>query len=180
MRITRYITSNRELRRMRRLIDRYLEAETTVEEERRLFAAFASGRYPEELKEYDCMFADCAAVAGVSCKEAKVPSAKRRTARLIVSTAAVAAAVAARFVLHDAYNDARFEQIYSGSYIIVNGERIDDLKKIRPEIERTLARADAAEHKIKEQDIIERIENDMLNDISDSEERELIKKLIVR
>ena len=60
----------------------------------------------------------------------------------------------------------------------MNGERIDDLSKIMPQIERTLADAEAVERKLEEQRVVNRVENDMLNDISDPAEREMIRQLI--
>ena len=62
--------------------------------------------------------------------------------------------------------------------MIVNGERIDDLSKIMPQIERTLADAEAVERKLEEQRVVNRVENDMLNDISDPAERERIRQLV--
>ena len=73
---------------------------------------------------------------------------------------------------------AELERVYGGSYVIVNGERIDDLSKIMPQIERTLADAKAVERRIEENGVVERVENDMLNDISDPAEREMIRQLI--
>ena len=42
----------------------------------------------------------------------------------------------------------------------------------------TLADAKAVERRIEENGVVERVENDMLNDISDPAEREMIRQLI--
>ena len=52
MRIVKSIFTKRRTQELQRLVDRYLEGGTTLDEERQLFRAFASGRYPAELEEY--------------------------------------------------------------------------------------------------------------------------------
>ena len=72
----------------------------------------------------------------------------------------------------------RIEARYGGSYTIVNGQRNDNLRQILPEVQQTLARADdiAMQPSVGEQ--IEETENELLNSISDPEERERIKRML--
>ena len=177
MRIVKSIFTKRRTQELQRLVDRYLEGGTTLDEERQLFRAFASGRYPAELEEYAAMFRDCAAVAGIKPEEVRTP-ARRRIIRIALTATTGVAAVLLCLTLATNMRRAELERVYGGSYVIVNGERIDDLSKIMPQIERTLADAKAVERRIEENGVVERVENDMLNDISDPAEREMIRQLI--
>ena len=178
MRIVKSIFTKRRTQELQQLVDRYLEGVTTLDEERQLFRAFASGRYPAELEEYAAMFRDCAAVAGIKLEGVRTP-ARRRIIRIALTAAAgVAAAVLLCLTFAANMREAELERIYGGSYVIVNGKRIDDISRIMPQIERTLADAEAVERKLEEQRVVNRVENDMLNDISDPAERERIRQLI--
>lgn len=178
MRIVKSIFTKRRTQELQRLVDRYLEGGTTLDEERQLFRAFASGRYPAELEEYAAMFRGCAAVAGIKPEEVRTPARRRIIRIALTATTGVAAAVLLYLTLATNMRRAELERVYGGSYVIVNGERIDDLSKIMPQIERTLADAEAVERKLEEQRVVNRVENDMLNDISDPAEREMIRQLI--
>lgn len=178
MRNIKLLFEKRAARRLQRLIDRYMEGATTLAEERQLFGAFASGRYPAALEEYADMFCGCAAVAGIKPEEVRTPARRRIIRIALTATTGVAAAVLLCLTLATNMRRAELERVYGGSYVIVNGERIDDLSKIMPQIERTLADAEAVERKLEEQRVVNRVENDMLNDISDPAERERIRQLI--
>ena len=60
---------------IQKLIDRYFEGETTLEEERRLYEFFQKDNIPAEFEEYTEMFRDFAAAdnAFVPCIPAKRP-----------------------------------------------------------------------------------------------------------
>lgn len=60
---------------IQKLIDRYFEGETTLEEERRLYRFFQKDNIPAEFEEYTEMFRDFAAAdnAFVPCIPAKRP-----------------------------------------------------------------------------------------------------------
>ena len=178
MRIVKSIFTKRRTQELQQLVDRYLEGVTTLDEERQLFRAFASGRYPAELEEYAAMFRDCAAVAGIKLEGVRTPARRRIIRIALTATAGVAAAVLLCLTFAANMREAELERIYGGSYVIVNGKRIDDISRIMPQIERTLADAEAVERKLEEQRVVNRVENDMLNDISDPAERERIRQLI--
>ena len=79
---------------IQKLIDRYFEGETTLEEERRLYEFFQKDNIPAEFEEYTEMFRDFAAAdnAFVPCIPAKRPVRIKFTwLRAAVSTAAIAA-----------------------------------------------------------------------------------------
>lgn len=48
------------------------------------------------------------------------------------------------------------ENIYAGSYVIVGGQRIDDLSRIKPDIEKALSHASEIEGHINESSVVER------------------------
>ena len=117
-------------------------------------------------------------MAGIKPEEVRTPARRRIIRIALTATTGVAAAVLLCLTLATNMRRAELERVYGGSYVIVNGERIDDLSKIMPQIERTLADAEAVERKLEEQRVVNRVENDMLNDISDPAEREMIRQLI--
>jgi len=67
--------------------------------------------------------------------------------------------------------------MYGGSYMIVDGERIDDLRQILPQIKQTLTLADAIETTSPTL-LIDQAEQDLLNNIQDVQERERIQALL--
>jgi hypothetical protein len=67
---------------------------------------------------------------------------------------------------------------YEGSYMIVNGQRIDNLSEIRNEIEQLMAQADEIERMADLQDNMEEIEETILSGIEDEGQRVMLKKLM--
>lgn len=76
------------------------------------------------------------------------------------------------------YNDKQALSIYEGSYVIVNGNRIDDLNQIHDDIVQTLCLAQQTEDEILMQSEINAAEEDALNSITNEAERERIKQLL--
>lgn len=74
--------------------------------------------------------------------------------------------------------DSRMLSIYEGSYVIVDGQRIDDLSLIHDDIVATLAFAQQTEDNIYSQSDIIDAQDDALNSITDEVERERIKQLL--
>ena len=67
---------------------------------------------------------------------------------------------------------------YGGSYMIVDGHRIDNLSELRPHIERTLAEARHIEQTVETLPWVEEIEKEVMNHVSDPEERARIRQLL--
>ena len=67
---------------------------------------------------------------------------------------------------------------YEGSYMIVNGQRIDNLSEIRNEIEQLMAQADEIERMADLQGNMEEIEETILSGIEDEGQRVMLKKLM--
>ena len=74
--------------------------------------------------------------------------------------------------------DYQLDRRYEGSYIVVAGERNDNLRQIRPQLEQTLAAASHVEASIGEQDFVRQAEADVLQNISDPEERRRLQELL--
>lgn len=135
---------------IKRLIDLFMEGETSLEQERTLYSYFATiENVPSELEEYKEMLQGFAAI-DKSASKIEQPIARPAQKRISLRTIAIYAAasvalLAGFFVLVDKQEEARLESLYAGSYMIVDGKRIDDLQKIKPEIDRILAYAEQME-----------------------------------
>ena len=187
---------------IRYLVDRFSQAETTLEEEERLYEFFQKDTLPEDLMQYKEMFmaysvlrydknslhkgeeVDQSAVVSIendgnSDKSGKV---KKRIFSLYkkigIGIAASLLIGVLGFSAYRHYEVNRLEKLYGGSYMIINGVRIDDLTKIEPDIKEGINKAAAMEKlcdlKAKQDDI----ESRMINSISDKKEREYIQKLL--
>ena len=138
-----------------------MEGETSLEQERTLYAYFARGReITPELEEYRQMFQGFASIAvAVSCP-------KRKSMRLSLITAiSVAASIAlifGIFFIADKQEERRLAALYEGSYMIVNGERIDDLQKMKPRIDHILAYAEQMERSTSISDNLQMIEEGII------------------
>lgn len=129
-----------------------MEGETSLEQERTLYAYFARGReIPSELEEYRQMFQGFASIAQSAADDSAVAVSrpKRKSMRLSLITAiSVAASIAlifGIFFIADKQEEKQLESLYAGSYMIIDGKRIDDLQKIKPDIDRILAYAEQME-----------------------------------
>ncbi len=187
---------------IRELVDRFLQAETTLEEEERLYEFFQKDILPEDLMQYKEMFmaysvlrydknsshkgeeVDQSAVVSIENdgKSDKSGKGKKRIfslyKKICIGIAASLLIGVLGFSAYRHYEVNRLEKLYGGSYMIINGVRIDDLTKIEPEIKEGINKAAAMEKlcdlKAKEDDI----ESRMINSISDEKEREYIQKLL--
>ena len=75
------------------------------------------------------------------------------------------------------YQGIQLEKLYGGSYMIVDGQRIDNLREILPQIKSTLSLADAIDVTSPTL-LINQAEQDLLNNIQDVQERERIRALL--
>ena len=179
------------------LINRFFEGDTTLEEEHWLYDYFhQTPNLPEEIAQYREVFlgfgelVDTTVIDTVPIEPEK--SENLPTAELTVSMTPpklqhlwrYVAGIAAMFTLiigtmwsYKSYESQMLENLYGGSYMIVDGQRIDDLWEIRDHIEQTLSLADAIEA-IPSAPLIEQAEQDLLNNIQDASERERILQLL--
>ena len=134
---------------IKQLIDLFMEGETSLEQERTLYAYFAQQDIAPELKEYREMFQGFAAI-DQSAAEVEQPIARPVRRHIPLRTVAIYAAasvalLAGIFLLADKQEEEQLESLYAGSYMIIDGKRIDDLQKIKPDIDRILAYAEQME-----------------------------------
>lgn len=166
---------------IQKLIDRYFEGETTLEEERRLYRFFQKDNIPAEFEEYTEMFRDFAAAdnAFVPCIPAKRPVRIKFTwLRAAVSAAAIAAIVFGIRTVCDISEENALAKLYEGSYMIVDGQRIDNLREMKDSIKATLDDASKLEHKVANLQTVEGTEQDILRNVSDPDMKKQIEKLL--
>lgn len=127
--------------------------------------------------EYD----EIAQVTGLSAASLRqTVSRARRLLRLryLAAVSAVVAVLVVGVTGYRALQDYQLDRRYEGSYIVVAGERNDNLRQIRPQLEQTLAAASHVEASISEQDFVRQAEADVLQNISDPEERRRLQELL--
>ncbi len=166
---------------IKRLADRFFDGETTVKEERKLYAYFQNAEIPESLLEYREMFLDMAAVdTEFVAMQTRKPKFKFLPvwSRIAIGTAAMIAIVfgATLFVNHIEEN--KLANLYGGSYVIVNGQRIDDLRKIKNTINETLSDAEKLENKVANLQTIDDVENEVLQNVKDPQQRKLMEQML--
>lgn len=188
------IMTEEDIRTIGELVERFFEGETTLDEERWLYRFFASGDIPAGLERYRDVFRGFGAVDGMAC--GVLPGAqdaagetppeppirvRRRHFRRVLRAVGIAAAVSVIAMLvpvaADIQEHRELADLYGGSYMIVNGKRTDDLKRMRPDIERALRMAERAENMAGSR-TVEETERYLLGNIGDPAERERVRRLL--
>ena len=124
---------------------------------------------------------EIAQVTGLSAASLRqTVSRARRLLRLryLAAVSAVVAVLVVGVMGYRALQDYQLDRRYEGSYVVVAGERNDNLRQIRPQLEQTLAAASHVEASISEQDFVRQAEADVLQNISDPEERRRLQELL--
>ncbi|MBQ7042153.1 MAG: hypothetical protein IJN66_05555 [Muribaculaceae bacterium] len=160
-------------------IDRFLDGTTTCAEEQKLYEYFSKKNIAPEAEQYREMMAWYASGMTTPIIEHKV----KRSFSLThwIYTISIAASIALLCTLgiklynyqskvHDEFN------IYEGSYIIRNGEKITDLDLIMPELIEAEQFID--EYKYSSTSIEEMISDAIIYDTDDEDTQELIHKVI--
>lgn len=132
------------------LIDRFFDGETTPEEESRLYAYFSRPGLPAVWEPYRPVFLGLKAIS-LPAEAMLRPRRKPRWTRLAIG---IAVSLLLFFGAATAWNRHAQRQLqsqYAGSYMIINGRKIVDLNRMKPEIERTLADAEAIEKQLANQ-----------------------------
>lgn len=174
---------------IKQLIDRFFDGDTTLEEEQRLYAFFRDKKdLPEELETYRDMFVGLDAIAfddtwkakGLTAIVVSMPVMARKR-KFIYWASGIAAAILLCIgitLAFDVQKDNSLENIYAGSYVIVGGQRIDDLSRIKPDIEKALSHASEIEGHIHESSVVERAEQSILDNVEDPAEKARIEQLL--
>ena len=134
------------------LISRFLDGETSLDEEKALYAFFSRPDVPEELEPYRRMFGWYSSLASAgeamqptditTALPAAMPTEKRPRFRLLRpwQWGAVAAMLALLFTVGFFLRTPSIPEeylAYEGSYIVRDGKKITDLRIVVPEILRT-------------------------------------------
>ena len=138
-------------------IHRFMEGETTNAEEQAIYRFFRTGNVPEHLQEYAPMFAWYEKGMPEERKEVSATT-KPRTFWKRIPLGVWSMGIAAMLVigiglgiLSGLDNDMDDEwSCYEGSYVMINGKRITDEKKIMPIILETLSEAERMEKQMEE------------------------------
>ncbi len=167
--------------KIKKLIDRFFDGETTIKEERKLYAYFRKTDIPESLQEYREMFLDMAAAdTEFVAMQTKKPRFKFSPvwSRIAIGTAAMIAIVCGTTFFLKHIENNRLANLYEGSYVIVNGKRIDNLTKIKHTIDATLSDAEKLENKVANLQTIDDVENEVLQNIKDPQQRKLMEQIL--
>lgn len=155
------------------LINRFLDGETTVEEEQTLCRRFQAGHVPPELAPYADFFLDMATLP--------VAESPLRW-HLVLRRWVAAAAIVAAFVVGGTRLQVRLDnqllaRTYGGSYMIVDGKRTDDLAGIKDKVSDLLADANRIEAHANSQQVISDAEQEVLQSVPASQRKEMERLL---
>lgn len=167
--------NSKEIKNTERLIERFFNGDTSLAEERRLYRTFLRRSLPPELEKYRSVFRGFASMSAGNGHKARLMPVIRRA----VCASAVALVLILGVSAYLNYNEDRMlARVYGGSYIIENGRRIDDLSRIKTDIEAVLLDAERIEARVAQSSPVEQAEQDVLNSIGDPAERQRIMKLL--
>ena len=117
-----------------KLLDKYMDGTSTLEEEAILSEYFRGGSIPQEWEDYRQLFQE------IEDMRPQPKATKRRTGRLykwITIAASLLILVGIGFGVRQYQNQQEQYAIYEGSYIIRDGKKITDIKQILPELKAT-------------------------------------------
>ncbi len=166
-----------DTKRITNLVQRFLEGDTTIDEERLLCHYFTTTPVvPESLSPYAELFRDLATLPSAPT----VKTHKRAVPRLHWAVAAIAASVALALMVVLGYRNHQYSQLsrlYEGSYVVVSGHRIDNLRLIKDSIAATLADAKRIENSVEQRSDIDRAERDVIESANPNQRKEIERLL---
>lgn len=165
----------KDIERAERLIEKFFDGETTLAEEKWLYRLFGRRDLPEQLRRYRPMFAAFGSMPADGERKARIVAMFRRA---VSATAVVLLLVAGMALYSDYHEDRMLARVYGGSYVIENGRRIDDLSRIRENIESTLDEANRIEARLNGLETVRSAEQDVLDGIDDPEMRRQVEDML--
>lgn len=165
----------KDIERAERLIEKFFDGETTLAEEKWLYGLFGRRDLPEQLRRYRPMFAAFGSMPADRERKARIVAMFRRA---VSATAVVLLLVAGMAFYSDYHEDRMLARVYGGSYVIENGRRIDDLSRIRENIESTLDEANRIEARLNGLETVRSAEQDVLDGIDDPEMRRQVEDML--
>lgn len=166
--------NSKKTKEIEQLVERFFDGETTTEEEARLYKVFRRKRLPDSLERMRPVMEAFGAMSEEKPRHAVTVSMIRRA---LMGAAAVLALAVGIAIYSDYREEQSLARIYGGSYIIENGRRTDDLRAIHDDIERTLADSRRIEKRAG-QNVIDRAEQDVLDNISDPDMRREVELML--
>lgn len=152
----------------RTLIARFFDGDTSLADEQKIYEYFAAGHTHSDLQKYGPMFGWYANNLQTVQKSRSHHWVRWAAAAAIVG---VIGTVAIKLVNRPQQDDNSLAEMYAGSYIIRNGQKITDINKILPEVLAAQKMADeilAENQKITDYTIDdEKLIYESLSDISD-------------
>lgn len=166
--------NNKKTKEIERLVERFFDGETTTEEEARLYKVFRRKRLPDSLERMRPVMEAFSSMSEEKPQRAKTVNIVRRA---LMGAAAMLALIVGIAIYSNYHEEQSLARIYGGSYVIENGRRIDDLSAIQDDIERALADSCRIEQHA-EHNVIDRAEQDVLDNISDPDMRDEVEKML--
>lgn len=166
--------NSKKTKEIERLVERFFDGETTTEEEARLYKVFRRKRLPDSLERMRPVMEAFGSMSEEKPQWAKTVSIVRRA---LMGAAAMLALIVGIAIYSNYHEEQSLARIYGGSYVIENGRRIDDLSAIQDDIERALADSRRIEQHA-EHNVIDRAEQDVLDNISDPDMRDEVEKML--
>lgn len=167
--------NSRKAKEAERLLQRFFDGETTLAEERRLYRLFSGKKLPTEFEKYRPVMAAFGSMQAAEGRRARFMPVVWR------AVCGVAAAIVLLFgvlTYLDYREDKALARLYGGSYVIDNGHRIDDLGRIKGDIEAALADAEHIESRIGRRSVVEQVELDVLGSIDDQDMRRQVEEML--
>ncbi len=171
---------------IQQLIDLFFDGTTTLQEEQALYAYFNSDNVAEQHLPWREMFRDIATLntPAPDSVSVSVPVKKTvpvKTNRIWTAAAAIIAftILTATITIQDNVRKlAYLEAKYQGSYIIVDGKRIDNISTIHTQLDSTLNVADAIEQKTKQQYDVDEVVSDLISSYKNPQAQQAIQKAL--
>lgn len=165
----------KDIEKIESLAEKFFDGETTQAEEQRLYDFFTRRDVPPQLEKYRRTLT----AFGLVSKHTERKSA--RTVHIWRIVTSVAAAVVLLFgvvIYLDYHKEQTLAANYGGSYVIVNGQRIDDLSRIQNDIKTVLSDASAIERRATEASIADKAEQEVLQNITNPEMRQQVMEML--
>lgn len=167
----------------RELISRFLDADTSLDEENALYCYFRQTNLPKDIEAYRPMFQwyKNALTSPATTSHNKYMWLKRRLIRRI-SVAAITIlflSIGISFIIGLTYNQADDTELYArydGSYIVRDGIKITDAKVIIPEIQRIERMIEQIDEKLSKYDDENTV---VLNSIYEAYPNPVIREIII-
>ena len=116
-------------------IERFLDGQTSNEEEQALYAFFRSGNVPRRYRKYSAMFDWYSSGMAEPLPE---KAATRPLWRWIAAASVVAVLGGTAWRWHEYREQQEWYDCYEGSYIIRNGQKMTDIRQIMPALEQCM------------------------------------------